>query len=416
MKPGNNSMKPDRRTVLKTAVAAGALQIASSFVVTARAADVVKIGVLTDMSSLYADLSGPGAVAAVKMAAADFGGSVLGKKIEIISADHQNKPDVASAIARQWFDQGVDMITDLTTSSVALAVQEVAREKNKVILINGAASSDLTGKNCSPTSVHWTYDTTALANGTGSAVVKAGGKTWFFITADYALRPLPSSAIPPRSSRRMAARCWATPWCRSTPLISPPSCCRRRPRRRKIIGLANAGGDTINSIKQATEFGITEGGQKLRGPVDLPHRCPQPRPQDGAGAAVDLRLLLGPERHRPAPGRSASTSRDAQGADNGPGRRLQCDAQLAHRRSRRRTASMPLAVMKELRSTSDKRLHDEERSRPAGRPLVRDMYLFEVKKPSESNGEWDLYKPVGTIPGAVAFRRPGGNACPLVKS
>jgi branched-chain amino acid transport system substrate-binding protein len=120
----------------------------------------VKIGVLTDMSSLYADLSGAGAVAAAKMAVADFGGSVLGKKIEVISADHQNKPDVAAAIARQWFDQGVDMITDLTTSSVALAVQQVAREKNKVVLINGAASSDLTGKNCFPTSVHWTYDTT----------------------------------------------------------------------------------------------------------------------------------------------------------------------------------------------------------------------------------------------------------------
>jgi branched-chain amino acid transport system substrate-binding protein len=151
----------------------------------------VKIGVLTDMSSLYSDLSGPGAVVAVKMAVADFGGSVLSRKIEVINADHQNKPDVAAAIARQWLDQGVDMITDLTTSSVALAVQEVARDKKKVILINGAASSDLTGKNCAPTSVHWTYDTTALANGTGSAVVRAGGKNWFFITADYAFRPCP---------------------------------------------------------------------------------------------------------------------------------------------------------------------------------------------------------------------------------
>src|SRR5205085_2492104 len=151
------------------------------------AKDTIRIGVLTDMSGLYSDLSGAGAVEAVKMAVADFGGTLNGNKIEVVSADHQNKPDVAAAIARKWFDDdGVDMITDLTTSSVALAVQEVARAKNKVILVSGAASSDLTGKACAPTSVHWTYDTVALANGTGSAVVKAGGDTWFFITADYA--------------------------------------------------------------------------------------------------------------------------------------------------------------------------------------------------------------------------------------
>lgn len=166
----------------------------------------VKIGVLTDMSSLYAALSRPGAVAAVKMAAAGFGGSVLGKKIEVISADHQNKPDIASAIARQWFDQGIDMITDLTTSSVALAVQEVAREKNKVILVNGAASSDLTGKNCSPSSVHWTYDTTALANGTGSAVVRRAARPGSS-SPPIMRSAMPLSAIPPQSSRTMVARC-----------------------------------------------------------------------------------------------------------------------------------------------------------------------------------------------------------------
>src|SRR5712691_9691535 len=149
--------------------------------------DAVKIGVLNDMSGLYADITGPGSVEAARMAIADFGGNVNGKKIELISADHQNKPDVGSAIANQWFgNDGVDAIVDVPTSSVALAVQEVARNKNKVFLISGAAASDLTGKACSATSVHWTYDTVALANGTGSAVVKAGGDTWFFITADYA--------------------------------------------------------------------------------------------------------------------------------------------------------------------------------------------------------------------------------------
>src|SRR5215208_5018390 len=149
--------------------------------------DVVKIGVMNDMSGLYADISGSGSVEAAKMAIADFGGSVNGKKIEVIGADHQNKPDIGGAIARHWYDNdGVDAIVDVPTSSVALAVQDVARERKKAFLISGAAASDLTGKACSPTGIHWTYDTVALANGTGSAVVKAGGDTWFFITADYA--------------------------------------------------------------------------------------------------------------------------------------------------------------------------------------------------------------------------------------
>src|SRR5260370_42096498 len=159
--------------------------------------DVVKIGVLNDMSGLYADIGGSGSVEAARMAIADFGGSVNGKKIELISADHRNKPDVGPAVATQWFgNDGVDAIVDVPTSSVALAVQEVARNKSKVFLISGAAASDLTGKACSPTSVHWTYDTVALANGTGSAVVKAGGDTWVFITADYALGHAPEPDTP----------------------------------------------------------------------------------------------------------------------------------------------------------------------------------------------------------------------------
>src|SRR5260221_5664303 len=163
----------------RVAVAGFGIALLLAALAQAQTPDTIKIGVLADMSSLYADLGGPGSTAAAQMAVEDFGGSVLGKKIEVVSADHQNKPDVGSSIGRQWFDQhGVQMITDLTTSSVALAVQEVAREKNKVVLITGAASSDLTGKACAPTSVHWEYDTTALANGTGAAVVKAGGDSW----------------------------------------------------------------------------------------------------------------------------------------------------------------------------------------------------------------------------------------------
>jgi branched-chain amino acid transport system substrate-binding protein len=250
----------------KTAIAAAAalLFAAATGAQAQIAKDTIKIGVLTDMSSLYADLAGPGALEAVKMAVADFGGTLDGKKIEVVSADHQNKPDVAAAIARQWFDQGVDMITDVTTSSVALAVQEVARQKNKMVMVSGAASSDLTGKNCAPTSVHWTYDTTALANGTGAAVVKAGGDSWFFITADYAFGHAlerDTAAVVKENGGKVLGDVMV-------PLNSSDFSSyllQAQASKAKIIGLANAGGDTINSIKQASEFGIVKGGQKLAG-------------------------------------------------------------------------------------------------------------------------------------------------------
>src|SRR6516225_3397394 len=227
--------------------------------------DVVKLGVLNDMSSLYADLSGAGSVEAARMAIADFGGSVNGKKIELISADHQNKPDVGSAIATQWFDNdGVDAIVDVPTSSVALAVQEVVRNKNKVFLISGAAASDLTGKACSPTSVHWTYDTVALANGTGGAVVKAGGDTWFFITADYAF----GHALERDTTAVVEANGGKVLGAVNVPLNTADFSSfllQAQASKAKIVGLANAGGDTINSIKQAAEFGLVAGGQKLAG-------------------------------------------------------------------------------------------------------------------------------------------------------
>src|SRR5215831_8417807 len=227
--------------------------------------DVVKIGVLNDMSGLYADIGGPGSVEAAQMAIADFGGTVNGKKIELISADHQNKPDVGSAIANQWFtNDGVDAIVDVPTSSVALAVQDVARERKKAFLISGAASSDLTGKACSPTSVHWTYDTVALGNGTGGAVVKAGGDTWFFITADYAF----GHALERDTTAVVQAAGGKVLGSVKHPLNTQDFSSfllQAQASKAKIIGLANAGGDTINSIKQGAEFGITAGGQHFAG-------------------------------------------------------------------------------------------------------------------------------------------------------
>src|SRR5436190_23557578 len=228
--------------------------------------NTVKIGVLTDLSGLYSDIGGRGSVEAAKMAIADFGGTVTGKRIvEVVSADHKNNPDFGAAIANQWFGiDGVDAIADVATSSVALAVQEVARNRNKVLLISGAAASDLTGGACAPTSVHWTYDTDALANGTGGAVVRSGGDTWFFITADYAFGyalERDTAKVVEEHGGKVVGKVRA-------PLNTPDFSSfllQAQASKAKIIGLANAGGDTINSIKQAAEFGIVEGGQKLAG-------------------------------------------------------------------------------------------------------------------------------------------------------
>src|SRR5437879_5123953 len=227
--------------------------------------NVIKIGVLTDMSSLYTDLAGAGSVAAAKMAVEDSGIEKRGYKVEVISADHQNKPDVGSSIARQWYDvDKVDVIVDTPNSGVALAVNQITRDKGKVFLVSGAASSDLTGKACSPNTIHWTYDTWMLANGTGSAIVKTGGDTWFFLTADYAFGlalERDTEAVVLKNGGKVLGKVrhpLNTQDFSSFPLQAQAS-------KAKIIGLANAGGDTTNSIKQAAEFGIVKGGQNIAG-------------------------------------------------------------------------------------------------------------------------------------------------------
>src|SRR6266545_4142802 len=227
--------------------------------------DVTKIGVLNDMSGLYSDITGPGSVVAAKMAVEDFGAAQKGLKIEIVSADHQNKPDVGTSIARQWIDvDKVDVIVDVPTSSVALAISEVVREKNKVFLVSGAAASDLTGPKCSPNTIHWTYDTWALANGTGKALVKTGGDTWFFLTADYAF----GHALERDTAATVEANGGKVLGKIRHPLNTSDFSSyllQAQASKAKVIGLANAGGDTINSIKQAAEFGIVKGGQNLAG-------------------------------------------------------------------------------------------------------------------------------------------------------
>src|SRR5436189_259164 len=226
---------------------------------------VVKIGVLNDQSGAYADITGPGSVVAARMAVEDFGAAKKGMKVEIVFADHQNKPDVGSSIARQWYDtEKVDLIIDVPTSSIALAISQITRDKHKAFIVSGAAASDLTGKACSPNTIHWTYDTWALANGTGSAIVKTGGDTWFFLTADYAFGHALErdvEAVVLKSGGKVVGKVrhpFPTSDFSSFLLQAQAS-------KAKIIGLANAGADTINAIKQGAEFGIVRGGQQFAG-------------------------------------------------------------------------------------------------------------------------------------------------------
>src|SRR6202049_4888394 len=238
------------------AVGAGALACGTAHAQSAD--DVTKIGILNDMSGLYSDITGPGSVVAAKMAVEDFGAAQKGMKVEIVSADHQNKPDVGTNVVRTWIDvDKVDVIVDVPTSSVALAISEVVREKNKVFLVSGAAASDLTGPKCSPNTIHWTYDTWALANGTGKALVKTGGDTWFFLTADYAF----GHALERDTAATVEANGGKVLGKIRHPLNTSDFSSyllQAQASKAKVIGLANDGGDTIHSIKQGAEFGIVK--------------------------------------------------------------------------------------------------------------------------------------------------------------
>jgi branched-chain amino acid transport system substrate-binding protein len=377
--------------------------------------NVIKIGVLSDMSSLYTDLSGQGSVVAAQMAVEDFGGKIGETPIEIVSADHQNKADVGSNIARQWLDvDQVDLIVDVPNSGVALAVNEIVKEKNKVFLISGAASSALTGDKCSPNTVHWTYDTWSLANGTGKAIVKTGGDTWFFITADYAF----GHALEKDTSAVVEANGGKVLGAVRHPLNNADFSSfllQAQSSGAKVIGLANAGADTTNAIKQAAEFGIVAGGQSMAGLLifltDI-HALGLPTAQglifteafywdaNDASRAFAKKFA---ERNRDIhptmihAGVYASVTHylkaiSATGSDS--------DGKAA------------VAKMKELPTVDP--LFGKGTIRADGRK-VHDMYLFEVKKPEESKGPWDYYKLRATIPVAEAFRPLDQGGCPLVK-
>jgi branched-chain amino acid transport system substrate-binding protein len=372
----------------------------------------VKIGVLSDMSSLYADITGEGTGAAARMAVEDFG-PVLGQPVEIITGDHQNKADVASAIVRQWYDtEGVDMVTDGGSSAVALAVEEVSREKHKLVLFSGPASSDITGPKCSPYAAHWTYDTYALAHVTGSAIVSSGGSSWFFLGADYAFGHAlerDTAAVVEAAGGRVLGAVYApinTADFSSFLLQAQAS-------KAKVIGLANAGGDTINSIKQGAEFGITQGGQRfaallmfitdvhslgLQTAQGLQFTSAFYWDQDAATRAFSKRFF---ERIHHMP------TMVQAGVYSATHHYLEAVKALGSKE--------PLAVMAKMRETpiNDFMTHDG-RLRIDGR-VLRDMYLLEVKKPEESKAPWDYLKVVQTVPGDRAYRPLDQGGCPLVQ-
>ena len=379
--------------------------------------DVVKIGVLTDMSSLYADATGKGSLVAVQMAVEDYGGKVKGKKVEVVSADHQNKPDVGVNIARNWYDnEKVDAIFDVPTSSVALPISALTREKNKIHINSGGGSSDITGSQCSPNTVHWTYDTYMLAHTTGQALVKAGGTSWFFLTADYAF----GAALERDTTAVVTANGGKVIGGVKHPLNTSDFSSfllQAQSSGAKVIGLANAGGDTTNSIKQAAEFGITKGGQKLAALLLFL--------TDVKSIGLDIAQGLNftetfywdmNDQTR------AFSERFAKRMKNGaPPTMVQAGvyAGLLHYfKALEALGENPhdgVKIVEKMKSIpTEDALFGKGEIQPNGR-TIHTAYLFEVKKPSESKAPWDLYKLVGSVPGDQAFTPLDKSACALLK-
>lgn len=375
----------------------------------------IVIGVLTDMSGLYADLAGQGSVVAAQLAAEELGGAINGIPIEVVSADHQNKPDIGSNVARQWYDtEGVDVIVDTPTSSVALAVSELTKEKNKVFLASGPGTSDLTGKACSPNSVHWTYDTWALANATGREVVKAGGDSWYFLAADYAF----GAALERDVSGVVTASGGKVLGGVKHPLGASDFSSfllQAQSSKAKIIGLANAGGDTINAIKQAAEFGIVSKGQKLAGLLVF---------------ITDVRAL------------GLETAQGLILSESFYWDRDDATREFSKRFAAKHKGAMPtmvqagvyssvlhyLKALRDVGSEEDgKAVVAKMVSMPTEDPAFgkgqidkngrkrHPMYVYEVKTPAESKGEWDYYKLIREVPADQAFRPVADSGCALVQ-
>ncbi len=373
---------------------------------------IVKIGMLIDMTGVYADIVGPGAVIAANMAIADFGGKVLGKPIELIVADHQNKADLTAAKAREWFDtQKVDMLADVAATAPALAALEVAKQKNKIVLFPSAASSRLSNENCSAISVHWTYDTYALAAGTGRGVVKTGGDTWFFLTADYTfgtnLEKDTTEVVRAEGGRVLGAV--------RHPLNASDFSSfllQAQASKAKVIGLANAGGDMINAIKAANEFGITK-NQKLAALLVFINDI------HSLGLPVAQGMLLTEAFYWDSTDETRKWSRRFFEKHKRMPNMAQAGiySGITHylKAVQATGTDETTAVMAQMKATPvNDFMTKNGKIREDGR-LIRDMYVYEVKKPSESNYPWDYYKLKATIPAEQAFIPLAKSVCPLLK-
>lgn len=374
---------------------------------------VVKIGMMEDMSSIYADITGVGAVTAAKMAVEDFGGKVLGKPIEVVAADHQNKPDISSATAREWFDtQHVDALMDVAASATALAAIQVAKTKNKIVVLNGPGAVNITNEACTPVSIHYTYDNYALSHGTGTAIVKAGYDTWFFLTADYAfghdLEQNATAVVKANGGQVLGGvRLPINTSDFSSALLQAQS------SKAKVVGLANAGADTTNAIKQAAEFGIVRGGQKLAGLLVFINDINAL----GLEAAQGMLLTNAFYWDRNEESR-AWAQRYFQRMSKMPNMtQAGIYSATTHYLKAVQAAGTDetQAVMDKMRSTPINDFFVKNgKIREDGR-MVHEMYLYEVKKPAESKGAWDYYKFVATIPPEQAFQPLSESKCPLVK-
>ena len=400
-------MDMHRRSLL---AGASATAIATPFSRARAQGQTIRIGVLTDMSGPYRDSTGPASLLMTQVAAEEMANR--GFTIEVIGADHQNKPDVGANIARQWFDQGMDAIVDVPTSSVAFAVNQIAKEKNKVFLNSGAASSDLTGSQCSPNTVHWTYDTYMLAKGTGGAIVRNGGDTWYFVTADYAfghsLEKDAADVVKAQGGKILGTVRHPTGTSDFSSFLL-----QAQASKAKIVALANAVGDTVNSVKQASEFGLQAGGQEL---AALLMQVTDVN-AIGLNGAKGLYLTEGfywdtNDGTRKFADRFAAQMNGKRPTANQAGVYAGTLHYLrAAAAANSNDAQAVVAKMKELPSRDP--LFGEGKVRADGRH-IHNMYLFQVKTPAESKAPWDFYKLVETIPAAEAFRPMAEGNCPMV--
>jgi branched-chain amino acid transport system substrate-binding protein len=374
--------------------------------------DVIRIGLITDMSSVYADIDGPAGVEAIKMAIADAGGTVAGKRIEVLSADHQNKPDVAAAKAREWFDtQGLDMLIGGTNSGTALAMSKVAAEKKKPFLVVGAATSALTNDQCTPYTVHWAYDTVALAKGTGNAVVKAGGKTWYFLTADYAF----GAALQNDTSNVVKAAGGTIVGSVKVPLNASDFSSfllQAQSSKAQILGLANAGGDTINSIKAANEFGVTK-TMKLAGLLVFINDI------HSLGLKTTQGMYLTDSWYWNKDAEARAWSRrffekikrmpsSVQAGDY--------SATLQYLNAVKATGTDDAdKVLAQMRKTKINDIYTKGGFIRDDGSMIHDMYLMQVKSPEQSTEPWDYYKVVETFKGEAAWTTKADTKCPLWK-